>query len=219
MINRRFLRIKVFQALYAFYKDESAQQPIAKKNLLNSLVKSYDLFLFNLSFLAEIKYFAQLEFDLHQKKYFPSNEDQNLLKSLKNNKVINALTESNDYKEAVKKVALRWSNSIDLVRNIYNEFKSSSLFDEYKKSDEHSLKTDKDFVIGLYEMLFVESDLYNTQMDDQFINWNDDMVTILTSIQKIIHAYKPASLNVIPPFYKDEQEDIKFVSDLFDLTI
>ena len=71
MFNRRFLRIKVFQALYAFSQDEKANRSTYEKNLLKSLNKTYDLYIFLLAFPVEFKYYLLNEFDVQTLKHFP----------------------------------------------------------------------------------------------------------------------------------------------------
>ena len=55
MFNRRFLRVKVLQALYAYF--QSDQSGIAKplKELHHSIDRTFDLFLYMLNFPIELK--------------------------------------------------------------------------------------------------------------------------------------------------------------------
>jgi hypothetical protein len=59
MFNRRFLRVKVFQSIYAFRQEENASRAIYEKNLVKSLDKSYELYLYLISFSLEYKYFCR----------------------------------------------------------------------------------------------------------------------------------------------------------------
>ncbi|MFN4082118.1 MAG: transcription antitermination factor NusB [Bacteroidia bacterium] len=219
MINRRYLRIKVFQALYGFFKDESALRDIARKNLITNLSKTYELFLFNLAFLFEWKFFIENELHAQKNKYFPSESLTNLLTSILNNKVLDAITNSQEVKEQINKVIPRWQNSQENIRQIFNEIRYHKLLVEYANLTNKDFKSDKEFIIGLFELLTAENDLYNSIMDEQFINWEDDMVVVLSSIQKTIGSIKPNNKLILPGFHKDEEEDIKFVTDLFNLTI
>ena len=47
MLNRRHLRIKVLQMLYSYFNDEdSTDIQLAEKNLLNSIERIYDLYIY-----------------------------------------------------------------------------------------------------------------------------------------------------------------------------
>ena len=54
MLNRRHLRIKGFQALYAYKQDQSSSRAVAQKNLVKSLDKAYDVYIFLLLTLEVI---------------------------------------------------------------------------------------------------------------------------------------------------------------------
>ena len=65
MLFRRFLRIKTFQALYAYKQDQSSSRAVAQKNLVKSLDKAYDVYIFLLSFIIEFKFFLGKEIEIH----------------------------------------------------------------------------------------------------------------------------------------------------------
>jgi N utilization substance protein B len=58
MLSRRYLRIKVMQSLYAFFTSGQDNLNHYEKQLLLSLDKLYDLFIYKLSLFAEIIDFA-----------------------------------------------------------------------------------------------------------------------------------------------------------------
>ena len=51
MLGRRHYRIKVLQALYAYFQGGETRIEVAEKNLLLSLDKVYELYYLQLSFL------------------------------------------------------------------------------------------------------------------------------------------------------------------------
>ena len=75
MLNRRFLRIKVLQALYAYI--ESGEENVSNgiKHLRESIDKLYELFIWQLSFLVETKRFAENKITENKHKYIPTYED------------------------------------------------------------------------------------------------------------------------------------------------
>ena len=60
MLNRRFLRIKIMQALYAYFRDEKANMEVAEKNLNTTIDKTYELFLYLVSFLSNLHFTARI---------------------------------------------------------------------------------------------------------------------------------------------------------------
>ena len=45
MLNRRHLRIKVLQVLYAYFQSEGADFKVVEKELMNSIERIYDIYL------------------------------------------------------------------------------------------------------------------------------------------------------------------------------
>ena len=54
MLNRRYLRIKVMQALYGFFQSDTRDIAKSERELFNGIDKIYDLFIYQLEFLLEL---------------------------------------------------------------------------------------------------------------------------------------------------------------------
>lgn len=219
MINRRFLRIKVFQALYGFFKDASAQQPVVKKNLLTNLNKTYELYLFSLTLLNELHHFAVIELDIQQKKFFPSPDIINPLKAIMQNKVLIAVGSNQIFTDRIKKLPAKWPNANEFLRNIFAEIKNETFVTHYAAVEQPNIIDDKAFLIAFFEHLFANNELFNSTMEEIYMNWDDDMVTVLLALQKTIKGFDLGKSNFLQDMHKDADEDLKFVNDLFDLTI
>lgn len=219
MINRRFLRIKVFQALYGFFKDASAQQPVFKKNLLDSLNKTYELYLFCLTLLNELHHFTVTELEIQQKKFFPSPDIINPLKAIMQNKLIIAVGSNQIFADKIKKMPAKWPNATEFLRKIFLDIKSETFVTHYAAIEQPGLKDDKVFLTALFEHLFANNELFNSTLEEIYMNWEDDMVTVLLALQKTIKGFDLGKSNFLQDMHKDAAEDLKFVNDLFDLTI
>ena len=58
MLNRRHIREKVMKALYAFFQSDSKIVASGEKELFHSIDKVYEVYLYYLTILPEIKDFA-----------------------------------------------------------------------------------------------------------------------------------------------------------------
>ena len=96
MINRRFLRVKVLQAVYAYLGSGEDFVENGVKHLLDSIDKMKDLFVWQLSFLVETKRFAENRIEENKRKNFPTEEDLNPNMRYVNNRVIAALEINRD---------------------------------------------------------------------------------------------------------------------------
>ena len=59
MLNRRFLREKTLQTLYAFYQSGSDDARVAEKNMVFGFHKLYELYMRLASVIVELNDFAQ----------------------------------------------------------------------------------------------------------------------------------------------------------------
>ena len=72
MLSRRHLRIKVLQAVYAFFQNGNTDLAKGEKQLLLSINKIHELLVYQLSFLIELRDFTANRIEESKKKYFPT---------------------------------------------------------------------------------------------------------------------------------------------------
>jgi N utilization substance protein B len=77
MLNRRHLRIKVLQSLYAFFQSENADYVKSEKEMMTAIERIYDLYLYLLLTFEELKVQAERRIEDNKKKIRPSEEDLN----------------------------------------------------------------------------------------------------------------------------------------------
>ncbi len=221
MLFRRFLRIKTFQALYAFKQDESISRAIAQKNLVKSLDKSYDVYIYLLAFTIELKFFIGKELEIQQNKHIPQPEQVLFLQSLYGNSAIAALENDLFLQEKIKALKLDWSQSSDFFRQVLIELKAiDTITNAAQDQDNQSIFIDKQVLLEIVESLIAYSELFNHKLEEQFLNWEDDEVMVVMAFQKTlasIKLHKP--VEILPGFFNDKSEDIQFVSDLFNKLI
>ncbi|MCF8254711.1 MAG: transcription antitermination factor NusB [Bacteroidia bacterium] len=218
MLNRRFLRIKAFQALYSFSREEGGKPSSYKKRLLDGLDKTYELYLLLLSFPQEFKHFLVQELNAEKAKHYPSAEQIALLDLLTSNRVIHTLENNFAFQEALKQNTVVWNGHTDLFRKLWSELKNHELIINFSKSA-HNLNDEKALISGMLEFMVVDSELFEAYIEERYLNWDDDQVLVLSTLQKTLQMLKENSKKVLPEKHKDEEEDLKFVKDLFELTI
>lgn len=219
MLNRRYIRIKVFQALYSYFQEGKVNAPIARKNLQATLDKTYDLYLFLLSFGAEFIHFAEQEIERQNKKYFPQENIIKPLNAILNNKAIATLSAAISLDSRAQHAKKRWVNQDDLFKKHFAEIRATELFQEYGALNAPTFVDDKNFLLNWYEFIAAESELFDSYLEEIFSNWEDDQTMVLTAIQKTLQVLKPNQSKVFLDRHKDEDEDLKFLADLFDKTI
>lgn len=219
MLNRRFLRIKAFQALYGFYREERADPALFRKRLIESLNKTYDLYLFMLAFSVELKAYIHTELEIQEAKFIRSEEAIHSLKALINNQVISCIENNAAFSEKIKKVTAKWSNANDFFKNILIELRNHPAIHAYGLNEKHTFQEDKEIVIAILELMFSESELFDSYAEELFYNWEDDQVLVLTTLQKTLNSIKGSSSSFLAQMHLDEEEDMKFLKNIFDLCV
>ena len=218
MFNRRFLRIKVMQALYAYFRDEKADIKVAEKNLFTSIDKSYELFLYILGFLNNIQYAARISVEEARVKRLPTAADLNPNLKFVNNLFLTALNDNKQINADWTNYKVSWQNDQDLVRKVFNEIKNSDFFKEYMKSEQHSFAEDKKFIQTILESFLYEHELFNFWFDEKNIYWNDDYYYGFFFLNKWLETVTETKMPA-PQLYRDKEGDENFIADVFVKTI
>lgn len=218
MFNRRFLRIKIMQALYAYFRDEKADLKVAEKNLFTSIDKSYELFLYILGFLNNLQFAARISIEEAKAKRLPTAEDLNPNLKFVNNLFLTALNDNKHINTAWTNYKVSWQNDQDLVRKVFNEIKNAPFFKEYMQNKENSFAEDKKFIQTLLESFLYEHELFNFWFDEKNIYWTDDYYYGFFFLNKWVETVTENKMPA-PILYRDEEGDTKFITDVFAKTI
>ena len=225
MLYRRHLRIKVLQALYAWYISGSDDLTKAEKQLLKSIDLLYDLFIYQVSLLVELKRFAETRIGENKQKFYPTEEDLNPNMKFVENKVTALIEQNRDFRKQEERLKINWIDETDLIRRIYNALREFPPYIKYMKNPQRSLEEDKKLFIQITDQLLSEFDLLKSFYEEKNIYFVDgyDIVNILLikffeTINKHFNEHTP-----LPTLYKQEKngknEDREFVRTLFKKTI
>ena len=95
MLNRRHIRVKVMQTLYAFKGSEGDDFSKNQKFLLFSIDNMYNLYLLLISLLLEVQKRAEDDLSKKQKKHLATQEDKDPNRKFVNNQLLQILKENN----------------------------------------------------------------------------------------------------------------------------
>lgn len=220
MFNRRFLRIKVLQALYAYHQDENPNRTTHERAMLKSLDRAYELYIYLLSLPAEFRFYIDKELEKQTSKYFPAEEIITPLQALHNNQCIALLEKSDLINERMKNLKLKWTGTNDLFKNSWADLKRNEAFTEYSKKPNHGFNEDRKILSEIYQIFIAESELFEKYMEEQFMNWEDDQVLVTNALLKSISLMKEdGSGDYIITESKVSSDDEAFMIDLFRKTL
>ena len=219
MVNRRHIRIKVMQSVYALLQSNSDDLPKEEKYLLFSINKIFDLYVLQLLLMVEIKNMSLEHIEINKKKHLATVEDKDPNMKFIQNPIIAAIEESREINDYVKKKKLNnWKDNREYVSILWKHLKNSDLYKNYLISRDTTFKEDKKFASGLFEEIIAPSDKLYDYYDELNLGWVDDLPLINTLILKSIKQLKP---NTYVTFRELEvaEDDKEFLIDLFRKTI
>ncbi|MGD1844857.1 MAG: transcription antitermination factor NusB [Salibacteraceae bacterium] len=222
MLNRRYLRVKAFQALYAFFQAEGGDVLKSEKEMLKSIEKIYDLYLLMLLLITEVADSARDQIETARQKRLPTHEDLNPNLRFVNNIALNILEENNAFQKLVSNKKLTWFTENDQVRKLYREIRESQEYQEYMNSNNPGFDADRKFIITIFREYMAEFEVFQQLLEDRSIYWYDDLTLVVHNVVKTFQQLKPsagAGSNILMPLYKDREDDLQFVKELFRKTI
>lgn len=221
MLNRRHIRVKVMQTLYAFKGNEGDDFSKEQKFLLFSIDNMYNLYLLLMSLFIEIKKRAEHDLIKKQNKYLATPEDKNPNRKFVNNQVLQLLNENNSLKHQIEthKVA-DWDLDSEYLDVIFKAILSSELYKDYMKTKVSDFREDKAFIVDVYKEIMAPNDKLYEYFEDKNLTWLDDLPAVNTTILKLLRKTKATSSEsyFTPKLYKDI-EDKQFAIDLFTKTL
>ena len=222
MLNRRFLRVKALQAIYAYHQSESSNLPQAERQLLEGVDDLYKLFVYQLSFWVEIKRFAERRIEENKQKHFPTEEDLNPNMKFANNRILVALESNKHLMKLEEQYKIDWTDSReDFIRKMFVKLTETPEYQEYMSSGKDSFSDDKRFLVTVIENYMPEDGLLYDYYSDRDLSFTSDYQLAIYLLWKFISEL-PAGFDEftkLPPVYKSEEEDKEFVTKLFEKTI
>ncbi|WP_246454596.1 transcription antitermination factor NusB [Hyunsoonleella aquatilis] len=221
MLNRRHIRVKVMQTIYAFNGSESDDLSKDEKFLLFSIDNMYNLYLLLISLLLELQKRAEADLQKKQKKHLATSEDKNPNRKFVNNQIFQKMQSNTELQELIdNNKMINWELDSEYVGIIYKAIISSELYADYMQTRVSDFKEDKDFFIDMFKEIIAPNEKLYEYIEDKNLTWLDDLPTVNTTILKMLRKLKPTTpdTHFTPELYKD-MDDRQFAIDLFRKTI
>ena len=219
MINRRHIRVKVMQSVYAMQQSHNIDIIREEKFLKHSILKMFDLYVLNFQLIIEVQKLAAKKMALSKKKILATQEELKPNTKFTENKVINQIAESISLESYVELNRLNnWEDDDEYVKIIFDELQKSDLYKNYLANTLDSFKIDKAFVIDFFKEIIAPNEKLAEYYEDKMISWVDDIPFVNTWVVKTLSKTKLDKTFVLGTLYKDK-DDENFVSNLFKKTI
>jgi N utilization substance protein B len=221
VLNRRHIRVKVMQSIYAMHQNGSDSIEKEEKFLLYSIDNILDLYLTMLSSLMEIGKKEAIFIEKSGKKHITTSQERNPNKKFINNTILQILSENNSFSIALENRKINhWELNEDYIQILLDSIKNSNFYAKYMANTINNFEEDKQFILDIFTELIVPNEKLYEFLEDNKLTWIDDIPVVNTQIIKQLKLIKSAKDEAfkVPKLFKD-QEDQEFVTNLFRKTV
>ncbi len=221
MLNRRHLRVKVLQSLYAYHQSEKKDLKQHEKGLIQSVDKVHEMYIWMLSLINEVAQYADVDATLMANKYLPTESDLKPNLKILGNTFITSLNKNKEYLAAAKKYKIAWDFDPELTKSLFATLKTSADYKEYLAKTDDTIHSDKDIIKFIFKKVILKSPLAEQVFEDKFIYWPVDRDVLQALIAKTFKnfAYDEPEKNKLAEVVVNWDEDQEYIVRLFQQTI
>lgn len=217
MLNRRYLRIKVFQSLYAYWQSDSASAARIEKELFTSIERTYDLFLSLLLVFGELRHVAELRTEERKKKRLPTAEDLDPSRRFMDNPLLRMLAQSERLRLEAEKRKISWVGNHELFTKLYRELEASEEHQAYMNDAEPSFRKDQTYMVRLFSDRIANSESLQDVYEGRSIYWLEDLDLAAGMVKRVLEQVRESDTAdiAVADLERDHKEESEFVSVLF----
>ena len=202
MFNRRQLRIKVLQALYAFHSDKEGSVEDAHKLLYSALEKTYDLYLLLLLLISEMQDAAIERIETGRMKKQPTHEDLHPNTKFVNNKPLRVIIKSKALAKEAANRSLGWGQEQDIVKRLFKSLVASEEYSTYMDNEERGFQHDRESLNRMFRKHLINDEILQDWIEEQSILWSDDLDLASSIVLKTVKTIA------------EDSEDLRIVRDV-----
>ena len=221
MLNRRHLRIKVLQLLYAYFQSEEDNFPKAEKELMLTIERMYDMYLYLLLSLSELKRAAENKVADKKKKIRPSEDDLHPNLKFVDNQLIQIIENSTSLNALCEKRKINWMGveNQELFRKMFQHTLENETYFDFLHNNLNGFEEDRAFALSIFKEDIANSELLYSFFEEKSINWLDDLDLCCSMVIKSLKGIKIDEEFTPMPLFKENDDEKEFVIELFRKTI
>tara|TARA_Y100000589_G_scaffold330497_1_gene380309 strand:+ start:7996 stop:8937 length:942 start_codon:yes stop_codon:yes gene_type:complete len=215
MLNRRHIRIKILQAFYAYFQSENDDLVKGEKELMHSMQRIYDLYLYMLQLFVAIKRHANIKIEESKRSTFIQTQSEFLNLSFVDNPVLKTLEINPSLIKACGDRKVSWEGDLenDLAKKLFKYLSDSDSYKEILDNESEDFTIQKDLLIKLFKEEICNFPLLHHFFDEKSIYWQDDLDHVSSMVIKTIKSVsKEGHVSVMSLWKEDEEE---FARSLF----
>jgi N utilization substance protein B len=220
MLNRRYLRIKVYQSLYAYWQSDGTSAARIEKELFLSIERTFDLYVGLLMLFGEMRRLAEQRIEERLKKHLPSADDLSASRRFVDNAVLVTLSESPRLQAEADKRRVSWVGHNEMLSKLYKQFENSDAFKAYMALPVATLKQDQAVIMDLFIEHIANYGSLHDHYEAKSIYWLEDLDLACTLVKRTIEEARPSDGDLsLSDLTREPAEENAFVSALYRRTI
>ncbi len=221
MLNRRHLRAKVLQILYAYQLSDDKQIGRFQKALLKSADEVYEMYIWLLALLEEVSAYTLVDAEECANKFLPSEEDLQRNTRFYSNTFIESLRLNEPFNAMVKKYKVDWGFDPEVAKTVFQLLKRTPEYEAYLQQEDRSIQAEKDIIRFVFRSIILKNPAIEQIFEEKFINWPVDKEVLKAMIAKTFKNFSsedPAK-NQLTELSLNWGDDREFMTELFRLTL
>ncbi len=216
MLNRRYLRIKVYQALYAFWQSDGGSAAKVEKELLLSIERTFDLYVQLMLLFGELRRVAANRIEERRHKRLPTAQDLDPNMRFVENPVLVRIAESQHLLAESTRRRLGWMGEGEFLSKLFKLVENGDAYKAYMALPTSSFKQDQAVVLDIFLQHVVEHEPLHDICEARSIYWLEDLDLALTMVKRTIENVQPGDEDLaLTDLVRDPQEEELFVKDLY----
>ncbi len=208
MLNRRQLRIKVLEVVYAYDKSIEKNIDFQIKYFLKSNQNFYKLYITCFSLIKEL-FVKAIELNSKNKKKYLNHENDISLEKFCNNIILKRIFNDDYLSHKINDFKIDyWENHSELVSTIWKEILESNLTINYSKDLISSFDKDKSFITNLYRKVIASNKKLYEFFEDNEISWINDLPLVNSLVLSSLKNHKKNSNKIVllKDIYKNKED-------------
>jgi N utilization substance protein B len=203
------------QALYAYYQGENKDIARCIQEMMQGTSKIYELYLHILLFYPALANEERVYYEDTPESLI-TGKKKTAERKLSDLPFIQWLESDKSFAQAVKAAKLNWQADVDAIRKAFYQLRQKDEYKDFITLKEKGGSSDSKLLRFILKENFETTDLIKHLLEEKNLYWAEGIEMALQMVQKTIDSQPGFGLM---PLYKDEEDDTRFMKDLFEKTI
>lgn len=192
MLNRRHLRLKILQSLYAYHQSEVRDLQKGETELMRNIEKMTEAYVLSLKLIDDLIFYTNTWADERDGKMLATIQNIKAIRKFSENVFSAYLNACEAYLGFLKKYKIKGQTlDPEFLRKLFMQFSEMEAYQEYIKQEERSEAEDLQLINVLYKKVILKSEIVDAFFEEKSIYWESDKDLVGASVIKTIkEAFK-----------------------------